>query len=74
MHVVNFIFLKQVLKYKQIKDNMIVGDYQVASKILNTSSDNVRQRVLRKKQDVLEVLEAIIKNRNDFLKKMGVDT
>lgn len=66
--------LDKNLKYQQIKKEIMTGDYQLASRILKTSSDNIRQRVCRKKEDTLEVLQAIIENRKDFLKKMGVDT
>ncbi len=73
-HFIEMNPLNKNLKYQQIKKDIMIGDYLLASKILKTSSDNIRQRVLRRKEDTLEVLQAIIENRKDFLKRMGVDT
>ncbi|MXO34671.1 hypothetical protein GFU95_07560 [Apibacter sp. B3889] len=53
---------------EQIKRKIEVGDYILASKLLNITPENVRARFSREKNDVLEALEAIISNREKFIK------
>lgn len=53
---------------EQIKRKIEVGDYILASKLLNITPENVRARFSREKNDVLEALEAIISNRERFIK------
>jgi hypothetical protein len=54
---------------EQIKKKIEVGDYILASKLLNITPENVRARFSREKIDVLDALEAIIANRERFIKK-----
>ncbi|WP_295841501.1 hypothetical protein [uncultured Apibacter sp.] len=54
---------------EQIKRKIEVGDYVLASKLLNITPENVRARFSREKVDVLKALEAIINNREKFIKK-----
>ncbi len=53
---------------KQIREKMEIGDFILASKLLGISPENARIRFLRKKEDVIEVLEAIIVNREMFIR------
>ncbi|MCO6564086.1 MAG: hypothetical protein J6581_01445 [Apibacter sp.] len=54
---------------KQIKRKIEVGDFILASKLLNITPENVRARFSREKMDVLEALEAIISNRERLIKE-----
>lgn len=50
-----------------LKARMAVGDYLVASKMLNTTTENVRMRLIRKKRDVIECLTSICDNRDQLI-------
>ncbi|CVK15785.1 hypothetical protein Ga0061079_10395 [Apibacter mensalis] len=54
---------------KQIKRKIEVGDFILASKLLNITPENVRARFSREKMDVMEALEAIISNRERLIKE-----
>jgi hypothetical protein len=54
---------------EQIKNKIEVGDYILASKLLNITPENVRARFSREKIDVIEALEAIISNRERLIKE-----
>lgn len=54
---------------KQIKRKIEVGDFILASKLLNITPENVRARFSREKMDVMEALEAIIINRERLIKE-----
>jgi hypothetical protein len=54
---------------EQIKSKIEVGDYILASKLLNITPENVRARFSREKIDVIEALEAIISNRERLIKE-----
>ena len=56
------------MTYEQIRSKMLVGDYELAAQMLQTSRDNVRQRLSRKKEDVINALQLIIENRNQLIK------
>ncbi len=52
---------------EEIKDKMEIGDYILAAKLLGISPENVRTRFVRKKEDVMNALRAIIVNRETFI-------
>ena len=54
---------------EQIKRKIEVGDYILASKLLNITPENVRARFSREKMDAIEALKAIISNRERFIKE-----
>lgn len=54
---------------EQIKSKMEVGDFILASKLLNITPENVRARFSREKNDVMEALEVIINNRERLIKE-----
>lgn len=54
---------------EQIKRKIEVGDYILASKLLNITPENVRARFSREKIDAIEALKAIISNRERFIKE-----
>ena len=60
------------MTYEQIKEKMLVGDYELASQMLKTSRDNVRQRLSRRKSDVLNALQVIIENREQLIKNFQI--
>lgn len=53
---------------KQIKENLEVGDYILAAKLLKISPENVRTRLARNKNDVKVALLCIIENRKELIK------
>ncbi|MFV0248647.1 MAG: hypothetical protein ACK5H1_06785 [Tenacibaculum sp.] len=56
------------MTYEQIRSRMLVGDYELVAKMLKISRDNARQRLSRRKEDVLFALQEIIKNREKLIK------
>lgn len=54
---------------EQIKNKIEIGDYILASKLLNITPENVRARFAREKEDAIEALKAIIMNRESFIEK-----
>ncbi|MEH0007587.1 MAG: hypothetical protein V6Z82_02560 [Flavobacteriales bacterium] len=57
------------MTYEEIKSRMLVGDYELAARMLQKSRDSVKVRLIRRKDDVLKALEAIIKNRERLIKE-----
>lgn len=54
---------------KKIKQKIEVGDYILASRMLNITPENARARFSRKKEDVLNALKVIILNREKLIRE-----
>ncbi|MDR2122839.1 MAG: hypothetical protein LBP34_06915 [Flavobacteriaceae bacterium] len=59
-------------RIEQLKEKMEIGDYVLASKLLNVTPENIRVRFSRKKKDVLDALKAIIANREKFIREYKI--
>jgi DNA-directed RNA polymerase specialized sigma24 family protein len=53
-----------------IKKNKQIGDFALAAEIIGISTENVRNRLLRGKEDVLEAMEKVIESRKEFKKQL----
>jgi DNA-directed RNA polymerase specialized sigma24 family protein len=53
-----------------IKKNKQIGDYALAAELIGVSTENVRTRLLRGKEDVLEAMEKVIERRKEFQKQL----
>lgn len=58
---------KKVHLSEQIKSKMMVGDFVLASNMMKMTTDNVRMRFKRRKQDVLDCLLLIVNNREELI-------
>ena len=61
------------LDYDSIRAGMMVGDYELAARMLGITRDSIRQRVLRRKEDALLALRAIAENRESLIREWNAE-